>query len=151
MCSCVWWGDGSVIFAWHFSASALLEERRKDAGRWRVLAGVSLPCAHTTAPNRPSSKRSQDGSLGHTSFVQAARLTFHTRRWITAQVCSDIINLGSGVTFLGQISFYGDSGEPVRCPHKVVFNSLFQKKTVCKEKVAGIVVGQLVFGTSCPV
>lgn len=96
-----------------------------DGECWR---GGLLHRAHAVAPSRLSSKRPQVGSLGHTSFVPAERPTIHTRRWIPAQVCSDIINLGSGVTFLGQMSFCGASGEAVRCPCRAVFNSLLQIK-----------------------
>lgn len=97
-------------------------EMLADGECWR---GGSLPCAHTVARSRPSSKRPQVGCLGHKlDALFQQRLTFHTHTDY-----SDI-NLWFGVTFLGQIRFCGASREPVRCPKKVVFNSLFPKKTL---------------------
>lgn len=119
-----------------------------DGERWR--GGLAPPCPRGSS--QQAEQQAVPGWIFRTHKLCSSRFRPYIRRWIRAWVCSDIINLGCGVTFLGQISFCGASEEPVRWPHEVVYNLLYQKKKpACKEKVVGIVVGQLVLGTSCPV
>lgn len=155
VCVFVWRGHGSVIFVWHFSASALLEERCKDAGRWRVLVGGgSLPCAHTAAPSRPSSTRPQVGCLGHTSLTHCSSREAdlpHTQM-VYSPGLQRYHQFGVWGDFSGANYFlwclWGTGDVP---PQGSIQFIIPKEKAVCREKVVGIVVGQFVVGTSCPV
>lgn len=55
-------------------------------------------------------------------------------RWITAQVCSDIINLGSRVTFLGQFIVSPPLRKRRGAPTKWNPSHYSKRKKECKEK-----------------
>lgn len=116
--------------------------------------GGSLPCAHTAAPSRPSSTRPQVGCLGHTSLTHCSSREAdlpHTQM-VYSPGLQRYHQFGVWGDFSGANYFlwclWGTGDVP---PQGSIQFIIPKEKTVCREKVVGIVVGQFVVGTSCPV
>lgn len=113
-----------------FFSSALPEERRKDAGRWRVLAGGLPPRAYTVAPSRPSSKRPRTECLRDTILTQCSsrQADLNHVQMDYSSGLQKYHQFGVWGDFSGTIYCLGASAEAARCPDKMESKSLFQKK-----------------------
>ena len=116
-----------------------------DGACWR---GARSPCAHMAAPSRPSSKRPQVGCLGHASLTR--------RSSRGADLPHTQMDRSPAMHWYHQFGVRGDFSGPNSFLWCLWGNGELSPQSGIqfinpKEKVVGIVVGQLAFGTSRPV